>query len=289
MAQRKKTRRRTAKRTGRKKTSRRKSSSRSGARAIWKGTIQFASTKLPVKLYSAVTDKSVHFRLLDAKKHEPVSQHMVNPETGDVVEYADAKRAIQVGRNRLVIVDDDELEELEPEASREIEVTRFVSPDKITHQWYDRPYWLGPDGDATTYFALVEALRDQEKEGLARWTMRNKEYVGALRVEGDHLMLITLRHAAEVIPASKLEPPGGRDVSKRELEMARQLVEVMLDELDMSAYRDEYRDRVVELAEAKARGKVLRFPKARTRKTDEPLEAMLKRSLATAKKERASA
>jgi DNA end-binding protein Ku len=98
------------------------------------------------------------------------------------------------------MLDDDELAELEPEASRDIEITSFVAADAITHQWYDRPYFLGPDGADENYFALAAAL-EEGRQGVARWVMRNKEYVGALRAERWHLMLMTLRHAGEVVPA----------------------------------------------------------------------------------------
>lgn len=259
------------------------------ARAIWKGKIQFGSVKLPVKLYSAVQDKSIHFRLLDEKYREPVRQHMIDPESGEIVESADIQRAIQVGTNKLVILEKEELEELEPEASREIEITRFLDHEEITHQWYERPYWLGPDGDAKKYFAVVEALRNQKKVGLAQWTMRNKEYVGALRVEGDYLMLITLRHAAEVISPAELTPPGGRDVGKRELDMARQLVETLIAPLDVAAFKDGYRERVLELVDARAKGKVIRFPKAKAKRTEASLESVLERSIKAAKKEKNSA
>jgi DNA end-binding protein Ku len=205
------------------------------------------------------------------------------------VEYKAARRAVQVGKNRLVILDEEELEELEPESSREIEITRFVKPDAVGHEWYDRPYWLGPNGDADTYFAVVEALKQEAKEGIARWVMRNKEYVGALRVEGDHLMLVTLRHAGEVIPASALPSPGGREVNKRELEMAHQLVGTMIEAFDPTAFRDEYRDRVLELVDAKAKGKVLRMPKVKAKKVDTSLAAALERSIEAGKKRRKSA
>jgi DNA end-binding protein Ku len=258
------------------------------ARAIWKGRIQFGGVDVPVKLYSAVQDRSVRFRLLDAKRQEPVKQQMVNPDTGDVVAYEEVRRAVQAD-GKLVLLDDEELAELEPEGDREIEVTRFVEPEQITHQWYDRPYYLGPDGRDDGYFALASALRKQQKEGVARWVMRKKEYVGSLRAEGDYLMLITLRHAGEVIPASALEPPGGRELDKRELAMAKQLIAAMEDELDLAAYRDEYRDRVLELVEAKAAGKVLKFPKAPKKRTEKSLADVLEKSLAAAKKERKSA
>src|SRR5690606_18160898 len=125
------------------------------------------------------------------KDLQPVKQQMVNPGTGEVVEYEDVHRALPTDDGDLVMLDDDELTELEPESSRDIEITRFVEPSVITHAWYNRPYFLGPDDSGPEYFALVEALRKQEKEGVARWVMRKKEYVGALRVEGDYLMLLT--------------------------------------------------------------------------------------------------
>jgi DNA end-binding protein Ku len=252
------------------------------ARAIWKGVIRFGSVEVPVKLYSAVQARGIHFRLLHEKDLQPVKQRMVNPETGDVVEYEAVHRAYQTEDGDLVMLAEEELAELEPEASRDIEITRFVDPEVITHPWYDRPYFLGPDDDDAAYAALAEALRKQKKEGLARWVMRNKEYVGALRLEGDHLMLMTLRHAGEVVPASALKAPAGRTLDRREVQMATQLVAALEDELDMTAYRDEYRDRVLELVEAKAEGKVVKFPKAEKRKTDASLTEMLKQSLEAA-------
>lgn len=259
------------------------------ARAIWKGRITFGDIDVPVKLYSAVQDRSIHFRLLDAKRHEPITQQMVDPESGEVVEYAQIRRAVETGAGELVMVDEEELAELEPEPSRTIEITRFVPPDDVAHLWYDRPYFLGPDDSAGDYFALAKALGKQEVEGIARWVMRKKEYVGALRADGDYLMLITLRHAGEVTPASELSPPGGRELDKRELEMAKRLVAAMEDDLDLAAYRDEYRDRVMELVEAKAAGKVVKFPKAPAKKAEPSLADALEKSLASAKKRRKSA
>jgi DNA end-binding protein Ku len=257
------------------------------ARAIWKGRIRFGDVDVPVKLYSAVQDRNVSFRLLHAKDLEPVKQHMVNPETGKVVPYEDVQRAYRTDDGDLVMLDPDELAELEPEASRDIEITRFVAPEVITHQWYDRPYFLGPDDDDDAYFALVEALRKQKREGVARWVMRKKEYVGALRLEGDHLMLMTLRHAGEVVEASALKPPGGRALDEREVKMAAQLVAALEDELDMTAFRDEYRDRVLELVEAKAEGKVVKFPAAPKKQTEKSLASMLEQSVKDLKKRRA--
>jgi DNA end-binding protein Ku len=260
------------------------------ARAIWKGTIRFGAIEVPVKLYSAVQDRGVHFRLLDARSQQPIKQQMVDPDSGDVIESAEVRRAYETDSGELVILGDEDLAAVEPEPSRDIEVTRFVPLDAIPHQYYDRPYYLGPDGDEEGYFALRAALAGQEREGVVRWVMRKKEYVGALRAQGDHLMLITLRSAAEVVPVSALEAPSGRELDEREIGMAKQLVAAMEDELDFAAYRDEYRDRVMELVEAKAAGKVVKFPKAPSRKVEKSLADVLERSLSAArKKEKARA
>src|SRR5205807_2824112 len=115
-----------------------------------------------------------------------------------------SRKASKSSRARVVILDEKELESLEPEASREIEIEQFVPPDEIAPEYYDRPYYLGPDGDSAAYFALAEALENQEKEAVVRWVMRKQPYVGALRAEDDHLVLFTLRHAEEVLSARDL-------------------------------------------------------------------------------------
>jgi DNA end-binding protein Ku len=254
------------------------------ARAMWKGVLKFGTAKVPVKLYSAVTDRTVRFRLLHEKDLEPVKQELVNPETGDIVEYEEIQRAFETEDGDFVLLEDEELEELEPEPSRDIEITRFVPLTAITHQWFDRPYYLGPDDSSGDYFALAAALKKQKKVGIGRWVMRNKEYVGALLLEGEYLMLNTLRHAGEVVSADALPAPGGRALDKREVQMAKQLVAALEDELDLTAFRDEYRDRVIELVEAKAAGKVIKFPRAKKKQTEKDLSDMLERSLKSVKK-----
>src|SRR5262245_25628522 len=128
------------------------------ARAIWKGKLKLGSATLPVNLYSAVVDKTVRFHILDEKTETRVKQHMVNPETGEEVPGDEIQKGYQVEPGTFVILKREELEKLQPKPSREIEITRFVSPQEIGSLWYDRPYYLGPDGDAKAYFALADAL-----------------------------------------------------------------------------------------------------------------------------------
>lgn len=237
-----------------------------------------------MKLYSAVESAAgVHFRLLHEEDHEPVQQQMVDPSTGRVVPNEEVRRAFQTEDGDLVMLDDEELGSLEPTSSRDIEITRFLDDGSIGHIWYDRPYYLGPDDDDDAYFALAEALRRQKREGVARWVMRKKPYAGALRLEGEHLMLMTLRHAGEVVAASELEAPGGRALDRRELGMAKQLVSALEDEFDPSEFRDEYRNRVLELVEAKAEGKVVKFPEVERKPAERSLADALERSLEAAK------
>jgi DNA end-binding protein Ku len=255
------------------------------ARSIWKGTITFDSAKLPVKLYSSALDRSIRFRLLHDQDMVTVKQRMVDPATGKAVAAEDVQRGAEVEPGVFVILEDRDLESIEPPSAREIEVLRFVPGGAISHQWYARPYYLGPDaGGESEYWAFADALDRSGREGIARWVMRKQEYVGALRLHEGYLMLITLRHQGEVIASGDLEPPGGRALSDKELKMAEQLVAALTDEFDPEEFRDEHRDRVLELIEKKARGEKVRLRKPVERKTEGSLTDALSASLAAARR-----
>lgn len=256
------------------------------ARAIWAGALKIGSFKLPVKLFSAVEDQSIHFHILDAKTKTRVKQHMVHPETGDEVVSADVRKGYEIEPGVFVLLGENELEALKPKPSRDIEITRFVPAGHISHLWYDRPYYLGADGDSGDYFALVEALRNENKEGVARWVMRNKGYAGALRVSGDSLALIALHHAEEVLSDRDLPAPRARGLSQKELNMAKELVGALEGDLHLEQFRDEYRDRVLEFIKAKAKGHKPRLHVVRTKRATASLERDLARSLASLKKEK---
>ncbi len=257
------------------------------ARAIWKAVIRLGDEAVPVKLYSAIEDRSVHFRLLHETDLVPVEQRMIHPVTEAHVPYDEIRRGVET-EDGMVVLDDDEVESLEPETSRDIEILRFVPEPKIDHRWYLRPYWLGPDESGPAYAALVEALDGRGLEGVARWTMRNKDYRGALRIRKGRLMLVTLRPAAEVVGVEDLEPPGGRELAGPEAEMAGRLIEALADDWDPEGWEDEYRARVLELVEAKASGKVVAFEPVKKKAPEGSLEEALQASLERAR-EKASA
>ncbi len=251
------------------------------ARAIWKGVIHIGSVRVPVKFYSAVHEHTTHFRLLHKTDHAPVKQKLVSSATGEEVSREEVRKAYPVTKRQLVILEDEDLEKLEPKSSRDIEIKKFVSPESIDHRWYERAYFLGPDNDRDAYFAAAEALVSKKKEGIARWTMRNREYVGALRPVDGYLMLITLRHADEIIDAAALTPPMGRALDSREVKMAEQLISALEEPFDPAQFRDEYHDRVMDLIKTKARGGKVKVTKFRPKKTeDNQLDKALQASLA---------
>lgn len=259
------------------------------AATIWKGVIRIGEEAVPVKLRSAVTDRTIRFRLLDQPKGAPVEQRMVDPNSGKVVPWEEIRRGFETDSGEIVVLDVKELEKLEPKESRDIEIVRVVPREAIDHRWYVRPYWLAPDGETDDYFALARALEDDGREGVARWTMRKKEYHGALHARGGYLMLVTLRNASEVVSASELEGPTGRELDPRERKMAVQLVEALSGEFEPERYEDEYRKRVSELIDAKASGKRVRLERAPKRERTDSLTDALEKSLARAKKERSVA
>ena len=254
------------------------------ARAIWKGELKIGTTKVPVKLYSGVVDRTVRFHILDDKHLMRVKQHMVSPDSGDEVASEEIQKGYEIEPGKFVILTEEDLESLEPKPSREIEILEFVPPEAIRQQWYERPYYLAPDGDEKAYFALVEALKNRNREGIAHWVMRNKAYVGALRAEGDYLLLFTLRNAEEVISARDLPKPAGRAPTQKELNMAKQLVELLEGEFNPGDYKDEYRERVKEFIEKKAKGKAPRLHAVKTKRKASSLDSVLEKSLQSLRK-----
>jgi len=259
------------------------------ARAIWKGELKINSTKVPVKLYSAVQDQTVRFHILEQKSKTRVKQHMVEPDSGKEVPAEEIQKGFEVQPGTFVILDKEELAKLEPEASREIEITQFVPPSQIPPEYFDRPYYLGPDGDQAAYFALAEALQKKEREGVVRWVMRKQPYVGAIRSVDDYLMLFTLRNAEEVLSAKDLPKPSGRAPDKKELAMATQLVDLLKGEFDPKEYKDEYRERVMEFVEKKAKGHKPKLHLVKLKRKTAALDKVLSKSIEALKKQKKAA
>lgn len=249
------------------------------ARAIWKGVICFEDIEVPVKLYSAVEDANIRFRLLDRKDRQPVRQQLVEPETDAVVPYDETQRLFRTDQGAEVLITREELESLKPEPSRRIEITHFLPRKAIDHRWYDRPYYLGPDGSQAAYHSLAEALKARDQEGLAHWVMRHKEYFGALRLYRGYPMLMSLRFREQVISASELQAPQGKPLDDKELAMARQLIGMLDADFRPGDFQDEYRERVIKMIEKKRKGGRIKTPPKRTRKSPDNIADALEASL----------
>jgi DNA end-binding protein Ku len=253
------------------------------ARAIWKGELKVGSTTVPVKVYAGVQDRDVHFHMVQSKSKTRVKQEMVT-EDHQHLGKADVRKGYEVEPGSFVILAEEELQPLKPKESRTIGFSRFVPPSALGNEWYERPYYLGPDGDETKYFALAEALASQELVGIARWSMRGKSYVGALCVEGDYLVLIKLRYSQEVLSDRELPAPEGRPLAQNEFRMAEELVTALEGSFDPKEFRDEYRERLHNFIEAKAKGKSTRLPVIKERTTAASLDQQLAKSLAAMKR-----
>jgi DNA end-binding protein Ku len=253
-------------------------------RAMWKGVLRIGEQSVPVKLYAAVEDADVHFHLLHDQDGVRVQQRLVHSETGDAVPSDQVHKGFELERGTFVLLEPEEISELAPAASRDVQVSAFVPDAAIAPAWFERPYHLGPDGAGGGYQALARALAAEHRQGIAHWVMRGKTYTGALRVHDGVLVLIVLRDREEVLALPKETPKATRAATKPELALAEQLVESLAGKLDLSQFHNEYRERVHHFLEQKARGKAPRLAQPKTRKaTGDALLTALRASLKQAR------
>ena len=256
------------------------------ARAIWKGALQLGKHQVGVKLYSAIQDRTVHFHMLHRKDDAPVEQHIVRKDTGKDVPKADMRKAFALSKTSAVILEPEELEKLVPPESRDIELLRFIPPTALGDQWYDRPYYLGPDEDEDSYFALVHALERKKVVGVARWVMRKKRYVGALSTLDGYLTMSTLRRAEQVLSFSGVEPAKTAVPNANEMKLGQQLVESIAADFDPQLWQNDYRQRLDELIAAKSRGEKIAKHVPKKRAPQASLADSLRASIAAAKEKK---
>jgi DNA end-binding protein Ku len=225
---------------------------------MWTGAISFGLVTVPVKLYSAVNRKAVRFHQLSAKSGVRIQQKRVDPSTGDEVAYEDIVKGFELTPDRYVVIEPGELEALEPKKTKTIEIEDFVELSDIDPIFYDHPYYLAPGpGGAKPYRLLLEAMRETNRVAIARVVIRQKEQLVALRPMGDVLGMSTMLFADEVVDPDKVdELAAASDVetTKRELDIAKQLVESLAGPFEPGKYHDTYRDEVLSLIERKAAG-----------------------------------
>jgi DNA end-binding protein Ku len=261
-------------------------------RSIWSGSISFGLVNVPIKLYSAVSKKTVRFHQLHGETGTRIQQRRVDPSTGEEVAYEDIVKGYEIGKDRYVVITPDELESLDPEKTRTIDIEDFVEESEIDPLYYDHPYYLAPaTGAEKPYRLLLDAMAQAGRVAIARVVIRNKEQLVAIRPAENVLTMSTMNFADEVVPADTIdevaaaEEDGGKGkTTKRELDMAEQLIDSLTSEFDPSKYHDTYRERVLNLIERKAAGEEIAVaPEAPEPAPVPDLMAALEASLAEAK------
>lgn len=257
------------------------------ARAIWTGSISFGLLNVPVKLYSAVSSRQIRFRELRASDGSRVRHKRVAEADGEEVPYEEIVKGYEIATDEYVTLSREELAELDPKRSQAIEIEDFVDLDQIDPIYFDHPYYLGPDrGAERAYALLVRAMAESNRAAIARFVLRSRESLAAIRATGEVLTMATMRFADEIVSPEDLDgvipEDGAAKPAKRELEMAEKLIESLAADFDPGRYRDEYREELESLIERKARGEeIVSAPVEAPRPTRAPdLMAALEKSLA---------
>jgi DNA end-binding protein Ku len=257
-------------------------------RAIWSGSISFGLVNVPVKLYSAVSQKDVHFNQFDEKSGARIKNKRVSEKTGREVDYDNIVKGYEVSKGKFVMVTPEELEAAEPESTRTIEIEDFVDLDEIDPIYFESTYYLAPANAAAAkpYTLLLKAMEESNKVAIGRFVMRTKQYLAAIRPFDSVLALETMLFADEVVDRKDIGDMPGRKpaVSDKELKMARSLIESLSTKWEPKRYRDTHRDKVLEIIDKKSEGEeiaVTEQPKSEEKVVD--LLAALEASLEKAK------
>ena len=279
-------------------------------RALWKGVIEADGLSVPVKLYTAVRPHEIHFKMLHDQDHQPIRQVLECPAEGKEVPREHAVRGYEIRKDQYVIVDEQDIDDCGPEASRSIRVLHFVDPGDVDPMYFEKAQYLGPDEHAQKpYATLVAALQRTGKAAVVQYVLRGKQYLAMIRPIGDALCLAQMRYADEVLPAEELaglteevdasvvrrgsaraskSKGGGGALSDREVAMAEQLVDALASSFDPTQYGDEYRECVLDMIRRKAGGEVVatKAPKEKPATKGKDLTDALRASLEQVRRRR---
>ena len=227
------------------------------ARPIWKGAINFGLVHVPVTLFGLEKREDIGFKLLDSRSKSTIKYLRVNEATGEEVPWDKIVKGYEISKNNYVIVEDEDFKKAAVEASQTIEILDFVPRDEISDLYIDKPYALVAQKKAEKgYVLLRDVLAQTNRAGIAKVVIRTREYLAAVVPEGEALVLLLLRFANELRPLSEFEFPS-KDaeeyrITKKEMDLAKQLVESQTGEWEPEQYHDDYRDKLMAFIEAKA-------------------------------------
>jgi DNA end-binding protein Ku len=259
------------------------------ARALWTGSISFGLLNIPVQLMPAEKRTDLRFHLMDARNKARVRYERINAETGEEVPWQDIVKAFEYKKGDYVVLEKEDLKAAAPQSSQSVEIESFIPTDAVSLEYFERPYYLVPPKKAEkSYVLLRETLKEMNRAGLARVVIRTREYLSLMLPRGPALMLLLLRYPQELIPAEEYSFPEGSlssyKLGKRELDMARQLVQAMSSDFKPSEYRDEFREKLSKAIAERMKHKGARVEKAPAEEEAETgkvvdLMAVLKKSL----------
>lgn len=270
---------RQAKRSGeeRPRTKKRKGEMRS----FWSGTISFGTINIPVRLYTAVRPRELNLDMLRRDDLCPIRFARVCRSTGEEVPYEDITKGYQYREGDYVVLEEEDLERARPKRTQTIDVKSFANEDEIDPKYYERPLYVEPGkGASKPYAVLYAALKKSKKVGICKFVLRTKEYLGALKADGDALVLLQLRFDDELKDPNDLALPTDEDVSAKQVDVALQLIDSLTKPFEPRHYKDTWRRELEEIIEEKAAGKRPRAVGKAPRATPVPnLMAALRASL----------
>lgn len=241
-------------------------------RALWTGSISFGLVNVPIRLYSAVSEHKLHFHFVHEKDESPIGYQKVCKLEERPVPEKEIVKAFEYRKGEYVFMEDEDFKAARSEGYKTIEITDFVPYAQIDPIYFAHTYYAGPqDGAEKVYSLLVRAMEDSELAAIAKFVMRDRQYLGALRVREGTIALEQLHFADEVRRPEEVRPKRVR-VEKRELEMAQQLVDNFSGDWEPEKYKDTYRDALCKVIEAKRKGEETHM--AAEPEEDEPTDLM---------------
>jgi len=259
------------------------------AHAIWSGAINFGLVTIPVKLQTAIRTNDLRFNFLHKTDEGRINNVRRCSIDGEELSYDDIVRGYEYEKGQYVILSDDDLKRVNPEATQSVDIVQFVDLGEINPMYFDKPYYLEPEKRGRHAYALLrEALKTSGKVGIAKVVIRSREHLAALKPNGDALVLELMHFADEIVDQSSLDFPEHEKPVENEMKMAKMLIDSMTEPFDAEQFHDEYREQVLAMIEARAAGKVIEEAPVKAPRRDNVVNLMdvLQKSLEATKKER---
>src|SRR5216110_2668794 len=222
------------------------------ARAIWKGSISFGLVNIPIALYPATRREELKFRLLRKNDLSPVNYKRVAEKDGREVPWDQIVKGYEYEKGKYVVLKDEDFQHVDLEATQTVDIQDFVDQEDIDPIFFYKPYYLEPQkGGDKAYALLRDALKDSNKVGIAKVVIKTRQYLAGVKPENGALVLELMHFADEIADPGKLHVPKKTEVGKREMNMAKSLIDSMSSKWDPEKYKDEYREALMDVIEEK--------------------------------------